>query len=785
MEFTRAPHRAHHDLPLTQNAALLIDFDNVTMGIRSNLGQELRNLLESDVIRGKVAVQRAYADWRRYPQYIVPLSEASIDLIFAPAYGSSKKNATDIRLAIDALELVFTRPEIGTFILLSGDSDFSSLVLKLKEYGKYVIGVGLQESTSDILVQNCDEYYSYNQVSGLISADETGTQKHDPWVLVEKAIKRMKERGDVMRSDRLKQVMLEIDPSFDEKSAGFTKFNRFLTEAAHRDLIRLRKGESGQYEVAPGDGTAGGTESAEPVEPPASRSSRSRGRRGGRSGRSRDREDRGPRREVSEPAAVEPEESTGMAPESLTGEESARDHRSERPGGQRGRRQRGREAGEGGKFEGEVPAVALQKAYQALARVVEDLYDGKHPVRDSMTKRKLLAQDPSFDEGSLGFRKFSRFLRQAHDEGIVDMEQGEDGNFYLTPARGEDAHPAARRSRERDADRPAARGRQEARDDRTAAPETPSSPAVSGVDRAEEASPLPEGAREEESPLAAARAAAKRTLGRFRRGSKTAPPGKGERSGAIGPVDSVSPSGGRGSETSRDAKAAGSAGPGDETVSGPEAREPKPEAPPARPPVREPKPEAPAAREPVREPKPEAPPARPPARPATGGAADAGEAAAGAGARPRGLGRYRQGSRGRSPAAKPASGGTAPRIGPVPLEELKGSAPGGGAASGTDRQPREGSADHGAAGPGGGGRAEPAADARRDTGPSDPEERQAVEHMVRHWAGVGKRTAEALVEHFGARVLEVIDSEPGRLTEVLSEGRARAVIAAREGERDQ
>src|SRR2546430_13748956 len=84
-------------------------------------------------------------------------------MIWAPAYGSNKKNATDIRLAVDALELVFTRPEIGTFILLSGDSDFSSLVLKLKEYGKYVIGVGIRESSSDLLNQNCDEYYSYNE----------------------------------------------------------------------------------------------------------------------------------------------------------------------------------------------------------------------------------------------------------------------------------------------------------------------------------------------------------------------------------------------------------------------------------------------------------------------------------------------------------------------------------------------------------------------------------------------------------------------------------------------
>src|SRR6476646_5899796 len=162
---------AHVSAPIhAPNAALLIDFDNVTMGIRSDLGKELRSLLSSEISKGKVAVQRAYADWRRYPQYIVPLAESSIDMIFAPAYGSSKKNATDIRLAVDAIELVFTRPEIGTYILLSGDSDFASLVNKLKEYGKYVIGVGIRESSSDLLVMNCDEYYSYNALAGLVKA---------------------------------------------------------------------------------------------------------------------------------------------------------------------------------------------------------------------------------------------------------------------------------------------------------------------------------------------------------------------------------------------------------------------------------------------------------------------------------------------------------------------------------------------------------------------------------------------------------------------------------------
>src|SRR5438309_2694548 len=244
------PRPVHKEPPAhAPNAALLIDFDNVTMGIRSDLQSELKRLLQSEIIRGKVAVQRAYADWRRYPQYIVPLSESSIDLIFAPAYGSNKKNATDIRLAIDALELVFTRPEIGTFILLSGDSDFSSLVIKLKEYGKYVIGVGIRESSSDLLVQNCDEYYSYNALAGLVKSGEEEVVKKDPWDLVTEAIERMQRNKDVMRADRLKQVMQQLDSSFDEKNLGMSKFSRFVTEAAHKGLLTLTKLENGQFEV--------------------------------------------------------------------------------------------------------------------------------------------------------------------------------------------------------------------------------------------------------------------------------------------------------------------------------------------------------------------------------------------------------------------------------------------------------------------------------------------------------------------------------------------------------
>src|SRR5690348_2128774 len=310
------------------NAALLIDFDNVTMGIRSDLGNELRTLLGSDIIKGKVAVQRAYADWRRYPQYIVPLAESSIDMIMAPAYGSSKKNATDIRLAVDAMELVFTRPEIGTYILLSGDSDFASLVTKLKEYGKYVIGVGIRESSSDLLVMNCDEYYSYNALAGLVkNSDEEPARKWDPWELVTEAVSRMKRNGDVMRSDRLKQVMQEIDSTFDEKDLGMAKFSRFVQDAVQRGLLSATKLENGQLEIGLPSGAQGAARAAETAaaadeasrvdgaEPAEDRKREGRSRRG-RRGRGRDRDDRPPRADRPAPAPLD-EEAAAM-PEART-----------------------------------------------------------------------------------------------------------------------------------------------------------------------------------------------------------------------------------------------------------------------------------------------------------------------------------------------------------------------------------------------------------------------------------------------------------------------------------
>ncbi len=392
------------------------------MGIRSDLQTELKNLLASDIIKGKVSVQRAYADWRRYPQYIVPLAESSIDMIMAPAYGSAKKNATDIRLAIDALELVFVRPEIGTFILLSGDSDFSSLVIKLKEYGKYVIGVGIRESSSDLLVMNCDEYYSYNSLAGLVKTGEEEVVKHDPWELVTEAVQRMKRNGDVMRADRLKQVMQQIDSSFDEKDVGKAKFSLFVSEAARRGLLSLNKLENGQLEVDLPKGSATTAPAIElslstsAVTPPAAATPDAeeaeqdrvrRGRRGGR-GRGRDREDRAPRDSKADATATPAASSTAeAAPAPAPSPAPASTRHAPAPKddiGSSGLR------------------LTRDEAFDLVRRAVASAATGDKAAPAARVRsgaRNLLGRDSE----SLSEKNFLRILHDAHDADVIDLRR--------------------------------------------------------------------------------------------------------------------------------------------------------------------------------------------------------------------------------------------------------------------------------------------------------------------------------------------------------------------------
>jgi uncharacterized protein (TIGR00288 family) len=438
-------------ISLAPHAALLIDFDNVTLGIRSDLAKELRTLLGSEIIKGKVAVQRAYADWRRYPQYIMPLTEASIDLIFAPAFGTNKKNATDIRLAVDAIELLFTRSEIGTFILLSGDSDFSSLVIKLKEYGKYVIGVGIRESASDLLIQNCDEYFSYNDLAGLTREADGPAVQRDAWELVGEAVTQMARNHDVMRSDRLKQVMQQIDANFDEKNEGFNRFSKFVTEAGNRGLIRVVKLENGQFEVAPFTAAEAPAPKPDhsrrqpaPQAPVAAAEPEENGRRrrGRRGGRGRDRGGRAEREEPGQSPAV------AAAPQARDG------------------------------------ALTLAESFDLLQRAMAEL---RAPVVHDKLRARMVAllgrEDPLLDAS-----RFGRLLRQANDAEVADVRKTGEDRFEVSPHRSQRlaqaaaaaAAPASERVEPAPAteakpapDRGPRRGRGERRSKSTAAAEVP------------------------------------------------------------------------------------------------------------------------------------------------------------------------------------------------------------------------------------------------------------------------------------------------------------------------
>lgn len=425
------------------NAALLIDFDNVTLGVRSDLTKELRHLLDSDIIKGKVSVQRAYADWRRYPQYIVPLSESSIDLIFAPAFGTSKKNATDIRLAIDATELVFTRPEIGTFILLSGDSDFSSLVIKLKEYGKYVIGVGIRESASDILIQNCDEYFSYTELAGLTKETDTPSTQRDPWELVVEAIQRMVTNRDVMRADRLKQVMQQIDPNFDEGNAGFNRFSKFVQEAGTRGLISLSKMENGQLEVGPS--TAAAAKGSPAGHAPRDMTSAPK-TTGGR-GRGRGRGGRGESAAVSTPtapassAAPTPSPSDAASLDSsgvAAGEGEKERGRRRRRGGRgrnRGQEERSSNGGAQALTADALPPAAerieltLAEAFHLMSRALGEL---PPPVSHEALRGRMAAL-LGREDALLTEQRFPKLLRQANDAEVADVRMLDETHFEVSP----------------------------------------------------------------------------------------------------------------------------------------------------------------------------------------------------------------------------------------------------------------------------------------------------------------------------------------------------------------
>lgn len=225
---------------MNDQIAVFIDFENVALWAeREFFDFEITSLMEYLQTRGPAVVKRAYGDWSRFSRYRDEMMSNSIDLIQIYSLRSGK-NRADIRLAIDAFEIAMTRPSIGTYVVVSGDSDFSPLVAKLREYGHYTIGIGPRSITHALLVNSCDEFVYLETVLGEPANvdDQSCVEIEQARNLLVKALQAHEQRGDVpVLATRLKQTMLLIDPAFNELNLGYSQFKAWLED--NRDLLQL------------------------------------------------------------------------------------------------------------------------------------------------------------------------------------------------------------------------------------------------------------------------------------------------------------------------------------------------------------------------------------------------------------------------------------------------------------------------------------------------------------------------------------------------------------------
>ncbi|HEX9118450.1 MAG TPA: NYN domain-containing protein [Anaerolineae bacterium] len=222
--------------------AVYMDFENVATSAEANFGDfDVNCVMDLLRTRGRLLIKRAYGDWGRFHRYRRPMMENGIDLIQLYSVGMQQKNRADVRLAIDAIETVFTRSNIDVYAIISGDSDFTELIHKLRDYGKYTIGIGLRSATSDLLRRACDEFIFYETlvVDELTDMAEE-LQLPDPSELLRRALIAAEQKGESpVFAGRLKQIMLGLDSSFNEANYGFAQFRAFLE--AHRDLIGIQE----------------------------------------------------------------------------------------------------------------------------------------------------------------------------------------------------------------------------------------------------------------------------------------------------------------------------------------------------------------------------------------------------------------------------------------------------------------------------------------------------------------------------------------------------------------
>jgi len=259
----------------TTNLALFCDFENVALGVRDAQYArfDIKEVLERLLVKGNIVVKKAYCDWDRYKDFKADMHEASFELIEIPHLRQSGKNSADIRMVVDALDLCYTKSHVDTFVVISGDSDFSPLVSKLRENNKIVIGVGVKESTSNLLIANCDEFIYYDDIvrqserrkpakkktnGRKEGAEEVPAGPGKGQRRADQAFEWILETLDDVFSERdpeekvwgsmVKQTLKRRKPGFNERYHGFRSFSELLEQMQEQKMVTLEHDEkSGGY----------------------------------------------------------------------------------------------------------------------------------------------------------------------------------------------------------------------------------------------------------------------------------------------------------------------------------------------------------------------------------------------------------------------------------------------------------------------------------------------------------------------------------------------------------
>jgi uncharacterized protein (TIGR00288 family) len=234
-------------MPDTERSlAVFIDFENLALGFQGRRDRfDIAPVLERLVEKGKIVAKKAYADWSRFANYTAPLHEAAIELVEIPRRSQTGKNSADIHLCVDAMDLAHSKEHIDTFVIVSGDSDFSPLVSKLKENGKHVIGLGMQQSTSDLLRDNCDEFIYYEDLgqsptmAPALNPQLPEAKRKAFALLLESLLALRRENKEVLWSSMVKDTMKRKKPSFNEAYHGYRTFSELLEDAQREALLEL------------------------------------------------------------------------------------------------------------------------------------------------------------------------------------------------------------------------------------------------------------------------------------------------------------------------------------------------------------------------------------------------------------------------------------------------------------------------------------------------------------------------------------------------------------------